>query len=100
MDIIDVLKATVQKGGSDLHFVVGQSPMVRIDGALRPMTEFPALSAEESKRLIFNLLSDRQRSQFEQDWEIDFSLAVENFGRFRVNVFLQKNGVEAVMRVI
>ncbi len=100
MEMIDILKATVQKGASDLHLVIGQSPIVRQDGDLKPMTEFPALTAEESRRIIFTLLSDAQRSRFEQDWELDFSVSVDHVGRFRANILLQKNGIEAVLRVI
>jgi twitching motility protein PilT len=100
MEMIEILKATVQKGASDLHMVIGQPPMIRQDGELRPMTEFPVLSADESKRLIFTLLSDEQRSRFERDWELDFSIAVDQVSRFRANILLQKNGVEAVLRVI
>ncbi len=100
MEMIDALKAVVQKGGSDLHIVIGHSPIIRVDGALQPMTEFPVLDADESKRIIFSLLSDQQRARFEQEWELDFSVAVDNVSRFRANILLQKNGVEAVMRVI
>jgi twitching motility protein PilT len=100
MEMHDILKATFQKGGSDLHLVIGQSPMVRVDGSLQPMTEFPMVTAEMSKTLIYSLLSETQRQRFEADWELDFSLTAENVSRFRANVLLQKNGVEAVMRVI
>jgi twitching motility protein PilT len=100
MEIVDILKATVQKGGSDLHIVVGQPPMVRIDGTLQPMNEFAALTSDDTKALIYSLLSDSQRARFDQEWELDFSVAVDNVSRFRANVLLQKNGVEAVLRVI
>jgi len=100
MEMIDILKAAVQKGASDLHLVIGQSPMVRIDGELQALKEFPTLSAEESKRIIFSLLSDFQRGRFEKDWELDFSIAVENLSRFRANILMDKKGVEAVLRVI
>lgn len=100
MEMIDILKATVQKGASDLHLVIGQPPMVRIDGGLKPMAEFPAVTADESKRMIYSLLSDEHRARFEKDWDLDFSVAVEGTSRFRVNVLLEKNGVEAVLRVI
>lgn len=98
--MIDILKAVVQKDGSDLHLVIGQPPVIRLDGDLRPMAEFPALSAEESKRLIYSFLSDEQRARFERDWDLDFSIGVDGVSRFRANVLLQKNGVEAVLRVI
>jgi twitching motility protein PilT len=100
VEIIDVLKAAVQKGGSDIHLVIGQPPMIRVDGELNPLTELPPLSAEDSKRLIFTLLSDPQRARFEQEWELDFSVNVDGLSRFRANVLMQKNGVEAVLRVI
>ncbi len=98
--MIDILKAAVQKGASDLHLVIGHPPIVRLDGDLKPMTEFGALSAEESRRLVYTLLSDEQRARFEQDWELDFSVTVNQVSRFRANVLIQKNGVEAVLRVI
>ncbi len=98
--MIDILKAVVQKGASDLHLVIGQAPMIRYDGELKPMSEFPVLTAEESRRLIFTLLSDEQRAHFEKEWELDFSVAVGELARFRTNVLMHKNGVEAVLRVI
>ena len=100
MEMIDILKACVQKGASDLHFVIGQPPMVRQEGDLKAMTEFPALTAEESRRLLYTLLSDTQKARFEQEWELDFSVAVDQVSRFRANLLIQKNGVEAVLRVI
>src|SRR5207253_1418036 len=75
MEMIDILKAAVQKGASDLHLVIGQAPMIRQDGDLKSMTEFPVLTAAESRRLIYTLLSDEQRARFERDWELDFSVA-------------------------
>src|SRR5882724_9202643 len=74
MEMIDILKAVVQKGASDLHLVIGQPPMIRVNGELKPLAEFGALSAEESRRLVFTLLSDDQRARFEKDWELDFSV--------------------------
>jgi len=57
MEMIDILKASVQEGASDLHFVIGQPPMIRVDGELRPIKEFPSLTAQESRRIIYTLLS-------------------------------------------
>src|SRR5579864_7578810 len=100
MEMIEMLKATVQKGASDLHLVIGQPPMVRLDGELKALPNFEPLSAEESRRLVFTLLSDDQRARFEKDWELDFSMAVDKVSRFRANILVQKNGIEAVLRVI
>lgn len=100
MDMIEILKAVVQKGASDLHLVIGQAPVIRLDGELRPLAEFPAITAEDSRRLIYTLLSDEQKARFERDLELDFSISVDQVSRFRMNVLLQKKGVEAVLRVI
>ncbi len=100
MDMIDILKAVVKLGASDLHLVIGQSPMMRHDGELKVIPDFPVLTAEESRRMIFTLLSDDQRAHFEKEWELDFSVTVEQIARFRANILMQKNGVEAVLRII
>jgi twitching motility protein PilT len=100
MEMIEILKATVQSGASDVHLVIGQPPMVRVDGELRPLKDFPVLTAEESRRIIYALLSDVQRARFDKEWELDFSVAVDTVSRFRANVLLDKKGVEAVLRVI
>src|SRR6185369_16195131 len=100
MELLDVLKSSIAKRASDLHLVIGQPPMLRVDGSLQAMTEYPPLTADESKRMLYTLLSDAQRTRFEQDWELDFSVSVDNVSRFRVNALVQKNGVEAVFRVI
>jgi len=100
MEMIELLKAAVQKGASDIHLVIGQSPMIRVDGELQPLKEFPVLTAEESRRMIYSLLSDPQRARFEQEWELDFSVAVDKGSRFRANILIDTKGVEAVLRVI
>jgi len=101
MELVEVLKTAVQSGASDIHLVIGKPPLMRLNGEI---TEIPGfqnkISAEESKRLIYSILYEEQRSRFEDDWELDCSFAVTGLGRFRVNVLLQKNGVECVMRVV
>jgi len=74
--------------------------MIRLDGDVTELAGLPAITAEESKRLIYSILYEEQRARFEAEWELDCSFAVGGVARFRINVFLQKNGVEAVMRVI
>lgn len=98
--MFEVLKAAVQRGASDIHMVIGLPPAARIRGAIVQMEEFPALTAEESKKMIYSVLFENQRSKFEQNLELDCSVQIPNLSRFRINVFMQKNGVEAVLRVI
>ena len=100
MEMTDILKAAVQRGASDIHMVIGCPPVVRLRGAVRPLDEFPTVGAEESKRLIYSLLTNDQKTKFEETMELDCSFALAGVSRFRINVFLQKNGVEAVLRVI
>jgi twitching motility protein PilT len=100
MEMFEILKSAVQKGASDIHMVINKPPSVRIRGSVSAMDEFPVLTADESKRLIYSILFDDQRAKFEQNLELDCSFAAPGISRFRINVFMQKNGVEAVLRVI
>ncbi|MFA6031185.1 MAG: type IV pilus twitching motility protein PilT [Elusimicrobiota bacterium] len=100
MELVDILKQAVSAGASDIHLVVGKAPMMRLDGIIQEVPGFAVLSGEDTKRLIYSILYEEQRARFEENWELDCSFAVRGFARFRVNVLLQKNGVEAVMRVI
>ncbi|MDE2511116.1 MAG: Flp pilus assembly complex ATPase component TadA, partial [Elusimicrobia bacterium] len=100
MELVEVLKASVAAGASDIHIVIGKPPLMRVSGEIVEIAGFPKINAEESKRLIYSILYEEQRAKFEENWELDCSFAVSGLSRFRVNVLLQKNGVEAVMRVI
>jgi twitching motility protein PilT len=100
LHINDLLERVVDLGGSDLHLTVGVSPSVRVHGELKPLTEFPHINASEIRRMIYAILTQRQREKFEADLELDTSHAIPGMGRFRVNVFQQRNSMGAVMRVI
>ncbi|MCU1449598.1 MAG: PilT/PilU family type 4a pilus ATPase [Acidimicrobiales bacterium] len=100
LHINDLLERVVDLGGSDLHLTVGVHPSVRIHGELKPLTEFPDVNASEIRRMIYAILTQRQRERFEADLELDTSHAIPGLGRFRVNVFQQRNSMGAVMRVI
>ncbi|MFI5362983.1 MAG: type IV pilus twitching motility protein PilT [Elusimicrobiota bacterium] len=100
MEIVEILKSAVQAGASDIHVVIGKPPLMRVSGEIVEIPSFSKVSAEESKRMIYSILYEEQRAKFEETWELDCSFAVSGLSRFRVNVLLQKNGVEAVMRVI
>ena len=95
-----LLVEMVAAGASDLHISAGLPPCVRIDGALRPMEGYDVLTGSETRRLIYGILAQRQREKFEEDLELDTSHSVPNAGRFRLNVFLQKDSVGAVLRAI
>lgn len=100
MEFFDILKAAVDKEASDIHILIGKPPMVRYRGEIMPLVEFPDISAEESKRLIYSILYDDQKQKFEENLELDCSFEIKGLSRFRVNVLMQKNGVESVLRII
>jgi twitching motility protein PilT len=100
LHINELLTKVVEAGGSDLHITVGIHPTMRLHGEMTPMTEYPKLSGSETRRLIFAILTQRQREKFEAEKELDTAHAVPGCGRFRVNVFYQRDSVGGVMRSI
>jgi len=100
MEMIDVLRAAVERQSSDIHILVGKPPMIRIRGAIEPLAGFPELSSEDTKRLIYSMLYEDQIARFEENQELDSSYNIPGLSRFRVNVLYQKNGIEAVLRLI
>ena len=99
-ELTEVLAQTSRLGASDLHLVVGKPPMVRRQGLIEPMSGLPAIAAEECERMVYSVLTEAQRSKFEDNWELDGSVSIPGLSRFRLNVFRQKNGLAAVFRVI
>ncbi len=100
LHVNQLLERVVDLSGSDLHLTVGVHPSVRIHGDIKQLTEFPVMTASEIRRMIYAVLTQRQREKFENDLELDTSHAVPGLGRFRVNVFLQRDSMGSVMRVI
>ena len=99
LDIVDLLSLAVDRGASDLVLTVGLPPMVKLDGEFHP-TEYDPLTPQETRRLSYALMDERQQRIFEEQKELDFSFSLPNKGRFRVNVFLQRGSVGAVLRVV
>jgi twitching motility protein PilT len=100
LHINDLLDLVVQWGGSDLHLTSGSPPVIRVHGDLRPVTELPILNGSQIRQMVFSILTQKQREKFEDDLELDTSYALPGRGRFRVNVFLQRDSVGCVMRAI
>jgi twitching motility protein PilT len=95
----DLLKLTKQHNASDLHLTSGSPPYLRIHGEMLRLN-YKSVSAEVCQGLIFEILTERQRESFQENMELDFSHSVRGLGRFRVNVFMQRNGLGAVFRLI
>lgn len=99
MDIAELLAFSVKNKSSDLHLSAGLPPMIRVDGDLRKIN-LPALEHKEVIKIIYDVMNDRQRKEFEEFLETDFSFEIPNLARFRVNVFNQLRGAAAVFRTI
>jgi len=99
-ELVEVLRTVVAQGASDLHLVIGKPPMMRVQGVIVPVPGLPELDAEAAKSMVYSVLYEDQRARFEDKWELDTSVEVAGVSRFRLNVFLQKNGVAAVFRTI
>ena len=100
VDLKELLKLTVTKKASDLHLTENSHPVLRIDGKLVLVKDHPVLKRDDLKRAIYSILTDLQKEHFERDLELDFSLALEEMERFRVNVHIQRGSVEAAFRRI
>jgi twitching motility protein PilT len=94
-----LLKTMVEASGTDLHVTTNSPPQIRVHGKLTPL-QLPPLTAAETKRLAYSVLTDAQKHRFEEDWELDFSFGVKGLARFRSNVFLQRGAVAAAYRTI
>lgn len=95
----ELLELMVKKNSSDLHITVGSSPILRIDGKL-VKTDYDILSPEQTKKLAYSVMNERQRQKFEENSELDLSFGVEQLSRFRCNVFMQRGNVAMALRQI
>src|SRR5512136_2169644 len=100
MDLADLLKYAVENGASDLHLTAMRPPMVRINGKLLPSGFDTELGPDDTKALIYSILTDDQKAKFEEEHELDFSIGIPGISRFRVNVFMQRGSVAGVFRTI
>ncbi|MCR8922460.1 type IV pilus twitching motility protein PilT [Dasania sp. GY-MA-18] len=99
MDITELLAFSAKQGASDLHLSAGLPPMIRVDGDVRRIN-LPPMEHKEVHNLIYEIMNDKQRKDFEEFLETDFSFEVPGVARFRVNAFNQNRGCGAVFRTI
>lgn len=99
MDITELLAFSVKNNASDLHLSAGLPPMIRVDGDMRRIN-VPELEHKEVHALVYDIMNDKQRRDFEEVFEVDFSFELPGVARFRVNAFNQDRGCAAVFRTI
>ncbi len=99
MDITELLAFSVKNKASDLHLSAGLPPMIRVDGDVRRIN-VPPMDHKMVHSLVYDIMNDKQRKDFEEFLETDFSFALPGIARFRVNAFNQNRGASAVFRTI
>ncbi len=95
----DLLRQMKQHGASDLHVTSGSAPYMRIHGEMVRLN-YRNVSPETCQSLVFEILTDKQKEIFTENWDLDLSYPLAGVGRFRVNVFMQRNGISSVFRLI
>jgi twitching motility protein PilT len=99
MDISELLAFVVKNKASDLHLSSGLPPMIRVNGDVRRIN-LPPMEHKDVHAMVYDIMNDAQRKHYEESLECDFSFAIRNLARFRVNAFVQNRGAGAVMRTI
>ena len=100
MELGDICRLAVRKGASDVHLKVGRPPMLRVDGDLQPLGGVPPLTNKQIGEMAWKVMSEVQRQRFKAQQDLDLSWHLQGVGRFRVNVFRQRNAMGMVLRTI
>jgi twitching motility protein PilT len=98
-DFADVLIETMEMKASDLHLTAGSPPMVRQRGRLQPL-DYPPLTPQETREVVYSILTNEQRKKLENEWQIDLAYSVPGKSRFRVNAYYQRASISAAFRII
>ena len=96
----DLLTILVDRGASDLHITTGTHPQLRVHGKLISLTQFEQLLPQDTQRLAYSVLNDRQKQKFEEENELDLSFGIQGLARFRCNIYRQRGAVACAIRMI
>jgi twitching motility protein PilT len=99
-DFADLLLEVLERKASDLHITAGSKPQLRIRGRLTPLEDYPTLTQQDTREVIYSILTNDQRQRLETDWQIDFAYSIPNVARFRVNAYFQRAALGAAFRLI
>ncbi len=100
LDFAAVLTEVAARRASDLHLTAGSPPAIREKGKVTPMEGFPVLTAQQTRDVIYGILSEDQRKRFETSHQLDFAYAIPNVARYRVNAYMQRGSVSAAFRLV
>jgi twitching motility protein PilT len=96
----ELLESVLEGRASDLHLTTHSPPVLRVNGSLTRLEQYPKLEAEQLQRMIYSILTQKQRERLEQDLELDMSYALPGKARFRVNVYYQRDSLGAAFRLV
>jgi twitching motility protein PilT len=100
LDFADVLKRMVAERASDVHLTAGVPPVIRVRGRITPLEEYPPLTSQQTREIVYSILNSDQRKRFENELQIDLAYMIPNVARFRVNCFFQRGAISAAFRHI
>jgi twitching motility protein PilT len=100
IDFADVLTDVIDRNASDLHITAGAPPTIRVRGHLAPLEGYPVLTPQDTREIVYSILSGEQRRRLENDWQLDFAYLIPGRGRFRVNAYFQRSAIGAAFRLI
>ncbi len=99
IDFADIVLAAIERDASDIHVTAGAPPSLRITGRLVPLEGFPVLNPQETREIIYSILSDSQRQQLENNHQVDFSWSIPRTARMRVNAYMQRGAISGAFRM-
>jgi twitching motility protein PilT len=100
VDFADIVLAALERRASDIHLTAGAPPNIRVRGRLLALEGFPQLGIQDTREIVYSIMTDVQRQQFEMARQVDFSYSVPRTARMRINAYLQRGAVSAALRVI
>jgi twitching motility protein PilT len=100
LDFADLLLEVIERNASDLHLTADAHPTVRVRGQLQALEDYPVLTTEMTREIVYSILTNDQRQRLETDWQIDFAYAIPGRARFRVNAYYQRAAIGAAFRLI
>jgi twitching motility protein PilT len=100
VDFAAVLTRMVEVRASDVHLSPGFAPAVRVRGQITPLDDYPPLTPQDTREIVYSILNDSQRKAFENNMQLDLAYAIPGVARFRVNVFFQRGAISAAFRHI
>jgi twitching motility protein PilT len=97
-DFAEVLSKMVEARASDVHLTAGSPPVLRVRGLVKPMDDYPDLTPQHTRDVVYSILNDDQRKRFENNKSLDFAYAIPGVARFRVNCYFQRGSISAALR--